>query len=107
MLNLILLIMVAALLISMLILRYNKILATNEVDVDLFVGLGNDIIRKSNLWFPKSGLEVLEIAESIKKIVAWNRYKTGYDGVVISNSLCVKSARARSPTRVDIGDSYN
>ena len=74
---------------------------------NLFVGLGSDIIRKSNLWFPKSGLEVLEIAESIRKIVAWNRYKDGYDGVVISNSLCIKSARARSPTRVDRGDSYN
>ena len=89
-----LLILAIALCISMLILSYKKILAT-EVG-NFFVGLGDDIIRESSISFPKNRLEVPEF---IKQIVAENRYEYSYPVTVVSNNRYAGSVRARSPTQ--------
>jgi len=92
-----LLAMVVALFITMLVVQYKKIFATSGVG-NLFVGLGDDIIRGSNLSFPRNRLEVP--GSVVTKIICRCEDRLSRMLVTtVSNNLYVKSAKARSPTQ--------
>ena len=89
-----LLIVIVVALSMLMMVHYKKTIPI--IDMDLFVDLKNDIIRESSISFPKSRLEIPGLT---KWIVTQSICKNGHEDGAISNDLCCKSARARSPTQ--------